>query len=369
MTSHLEISCAIMTHPLRLHMAQSLARQHPELAARVVVDPDPDGPPSALRTSRLAWRAGESGATHHLVIQDDAMLCQRFLDRVKAAVEIRPHQALSFFTKWSSRTSYMVRLAALVGSSWAPVADRYVPSQALVLPADIAFSLSDFMLNECTIDEPDDDAIARYLKSRGIPSFVTVPNLAEHVPTKSLVGNDDFGHRPSACFKDAFDESDNWSLTAAGFTLIPYASRDKPGGEIQCFAKDDGQLSWTRVSTSTVLRAHGCDEESILDSFTTAISSIRSSHVLMSDIGPSLLYDLWLVASLLGMSLADDPECQRTGSLADDLARPDARRALLTLPGGVLRGYVQPQILQAQLPGLVDLCVAALARSQSKTSG
>ncbi|WP_179199663.1 hypothetical protein [Streptomyces sp. NRRL B-24572] len=108
-TTHL--SSAVMTHPVRLAQAK-------ELVARLgvdhlVVDPDPDGPPSALRTALVAWAAADPGAGHHLVVQDDVDAPAEFLETVARAAARFPDEALVYYTNRHARNG----AAALAGAS------------------------------------------------------------------------------------------------------------------------------------------------------------------------------------------------------------------------------------------------------------
>src|SRR5213079_488995 len=110
------ISSAVMTHPRRLPRARELAATLGLDA--VVVDPDPDGPPSALRTALAAWGAAAPGATHHLVLQDDVSAPASLRDLVRRSVRRHPADALAFYAAWNTRNGSAVRLAALVGAGW-----------------------------------------------------------------------------------------------------------------------------------------------------------------------------------------------------------------------------------------------------------
>lgn len=113
MTVH--ISCAVMTHPRRADAARALARSLPELSPTVVVDPVPEGAPSTLRTSLAAWSALPDGATHHLVLQDDAGPRPGLYEALSALVSAHPDQPLSLFCEWGSATATSARWAALGG--------------------------------------------------------------------------------------------------------------------------------------------------------------------------------------------------------------------------------------------------------------
>lgn len=135
MSSPIRLSAAIMTHPARRARALALKDSLPELSLRVVEDPDPYGAYScSARTAVLAWGTVAHHATHHLVLQDDAVPVADLRERVLRAVGERPAAAISLYTEWASATSSAVRLAAWLGQPFAEVCDPYTPCIGLVLP-------------------------------------------------------------------------------------------------------------------------------------------------------------------------------------------------------------------------------------------
>ncbi|MFE0427438.1 hypothetical protein [Streptomyces sp. NPDC058953] len=68
-TARARVSSAVMTHPVRRAQAQELCDRLG--LGGLAMDPEPDGPPSALRTALVAWSRIADGATHQLFIQDD----------------------------------------------------------------------------------------------------------------------------------------------------------------------------------------------------------------------------------------------------------------------------------------------------------
>ncbi|MFG2525424.1 hypothetical protein [Streptomyces sp. NPDC048527] len=89
------VSSAVMTHPVRLVQAQHLAARL--RLDGLAVDPDPQGPPSALRTALVAWSAAAPGASHHLVVQDDVDAPAELLEIVTRAAARFPDEALVFY--------------------------------------------------------------------------------------------------------------------------------------------------------------------------------------------------------------------------------------------------------------------------------
>jgi hypothetical protein len=72
------------------------------------------------------------------VVQDDVALPGQIVDALRAALDTWPVAALSLFVEWGSRAGALARLAALAGASWIPVVGPSVPTQALLLPTEVA---------------------------------------------------------------------------------------------------------------------------------------------------------------------------------------------------------------------------------------
>lgn len=191
------ISVAVMHHPRRGPAVARLVEACRPLTARVVADPEPSGPPSPLRTAKLAWADIAPGATHHLVLQDDVTPCPDFARQLTAAVAERPADALALYTNWNSpHNSYLVRCAAVAGQSWAPLGHHeWVPTLGLVLPADAARRLAAYLTAFPDDWRDDDELVVRFCAQEGHPVTATVPHLLEHGSGPSVAGNGAHGPR------------------------------------------------------------------------------------------------------------------------------------------------------------------------------
>lgn len=226
-TSGIVISAAVMAHPRRqaeaARLADALCRWH----ASVALDPYPDGPPTTLRTAWAAWGAIRPDATHHLVLQDDVELCRDFVERIESAVLEHPDTPLAFYANWDSWNGAATRAAALSNARWVPaVPGEWIPTLALLLPRrDVAALLSTARPDEAK-PEPDDVVLARELGARGRQVLISVPHLVEHTGQPSLIGNDVYGPRHSACFADDAPDSDH--RTGSGRAAVESGSRGGP---------------------------------------------------------------------------------------------------------------------------------------------
>lgn len=190
------ISAVVMHHPARGPVDALVDACRP-LDVRVVEDPDPSGPPSPLRTAKVAWAAIAPGATHHLVLQDDVTPVADFAEHLHHVVRNRDRHALALYTNWNSpHNAYLVRSAAVSGQVWAPLGHHeWVPTLGLVLPADAARRLAEHLATFPDDYRDDDEAVVTFCAKEGHPVVATVPHLLEHGNGPSLAGNAAHGPR------------------------------------------------------------------------------------------------------------------------------------------------------------------------------
>ncbi|MEZ0067093.1 hypothetical protein ABIA32_003106 [Streptacidiphilus sp. MAP12-20] len=330
------LSAAVMAHPSRARAARRLRAELAELAPAVVFDPDPQGPPSALRTARRAWNTVAPGATHHLVLQDDAVPSAGFAAQAAAAAQARPDDGLAFFTEWGSRTAHMVRIAALTGASWARAVDEYVPAPALLLPAHLARGFDDYAELKADPATPDDVVLDDYLRELGVRTYVSVPNLADHLETPSLTGNDHMGARRCVCLPAEGDSPVDWTgPTVEALPMVPQFSwweglsciRVRDGDSDRDRDRDRYRKEWT----APILAARGLTAAELDAACRAAVPA-----AVREIVSEMLIAQWWLTACALGVVVADlGLPAER---IPDAARQPVAARALATMfPGGVRR--------------------------------
>jgi len=348
------MSAAIMTHPTRIEQAGRLATKHPALNFSIACDPEPGQPRGSLRTSRLAWSQVTAHATHHLVIQDDVLLHPDFDPVLEAAVSAMPDRAIAFFSEWGSQTSYAIRLGALAGAGWVEAVDWYVPSLALVLPADAAREFDSFAENHRFRSKiEDDDLLYEFLRELGIQTVIPVPNWAEHADGPSLAGNDSHGLRKATVFLPEVGLARNPEILCApkfipSFSWVggfPYAIR-KPGNPHD---------RWSRIPIEELLLEHG------LDSARTNEILREAGRPLPNEAdgpGPDArrIDSMALCAIALGASAA-----YLDLDIHAALRSPVAQGALATMVPGGLRRHLPARNLPAvtqSLSTVIPRCVA-----------
>ena len=213
------LNVAVQHHPSRSRLLPRL--EH--VVDDIVVDPEPDGKPNPWRTYYHALKTTPDDATHRLVLQDDAIVCDDFLRLATQAVRQVPDALVALFVPWTlrragrdyteacARNATMVRLPQY-GNEWKPVV-------ALVWPRAHATGLVKWAdgarYTPGVSQQRSDDALAgRYVVASGVEVWATIPSLVEHADDEpSLIGNRHGGRRPRSaiCYEQA-PGIINWSL-------------------------------------------------------------------------------------------------------------------------------------------------------------
>ncbi|MGW2181915.1 hypothetical protein ACWCXX_28235 [Streptomyces sp. NPDC001732] len=316
-----------MTHPRRRAAAEKMALAAPSGLLRVVMDPDPTGTPSVLRTALAAWSAIEDGATHQLVVQDDMVLSESFFDRVRHAIEEFPDAALALFALWDSRNGAAVRFGAMAGARWVGAVNEYFPCVAIVLPRRVAEGFVTYGRQRLG-GWPDDILMHRYLRDNGVPRYVAVPNLAEHEDRGSISGNAFRGPRRSVCFLPE-DRAGEEGRTLTGLTVLPFFKH----GVAQCAVRvpGSGPQHWLHLDAEQYLRGAGLPASLLRPPRTGATGAdVRGT---------------WLTALTMGF------EAGRTGLAEPPTASDTYLEAVATIgPGGISNAGTEELIARRREP-------------------
>ncbi|MEE1822593.1 hypothetical protein PUR61_10375 [Streptomyces sp. BE20] len=350
-SGRVRVSGAVMTHPRRADLARELiGRCRPE-ELDLVLDPEPDGPPTGLRTAVAAWSSVPAGSTHHLVLQDDAVLTPGFFDHVRAAAEAAPDAALSFYTHWQSRNAAAVRLAVLSGHRWAPATGEYTPTVVLLLPAPVAAGFGAYA-REHGATWADDVVMSRYLREHGVPTYLSAPNLADHADVPSMHANGGHGPRRAACFAPVAPGA-SWELDGglAQLDAIPFFKH----GRAQV-ATRLGDSGWAGIEAHRYLSRLGLDAQDTAKRLDDLLAEPAPGRdVVLAEVDRPALLAHWQTALLMGVVTAT-----RTGAAAG----PDgvlADSALATLGAGGLCTRFGDDDLVRLRPGLLDLARSGYA--------
>lgn len=184
------VSVVIQHHPRRAHLLDALlAGLGP---CTVIPDPEPDGPPSAIRTYLACLRAMPEDASHLLVVQDDVRPCPDFARRARAAIDERPDDMVALFLAGAPhRSALLARQAFAEGRHWTLAHPRdWTPTVALAWPRRRRDEFLPWIEQKPKLVRVgDDNVVGEFVRRFSIPVWVTVPSLVEHPDVEaSLIG-------------------------------------------------------------------------------------------------------------------------------------------------------------------------------------
>lgn len=174
----MKLSVSVMAHPSRAAMVPTLLGMLP--GAQVYWDTNN----TIWDTCKGAWKLHDPSADYHVVIQDDAIICQNFEERARKLLE-SGFSAYSFYFSNSTSLKQMADEALARGGV---VRDLLHWGVAVCLKT----SLINEMIKYCDKlpDDADDVRIKKFLQHKGIPTFCPMPSLVDHRPDiDSLVDN------------------------------------------------------------------------------------------------------------------------------------------------------------------------------------
>lgn len=203
------ISVAVMAHPKRKAFVPSLVES---LDADVTVAWDEVN--DRWDTGRRAMLSYDPDATHHMVIQDDAIVCRDLVAGVAKALVHVPHEApvglyVGGVRPWRARIQAVVDQAD-GATSWLTMS-RLLWGVGVVVPTEqipemVAFC--DRRRHEANYDL----RMAKWFMYRGQRAWYTWPSLVEHRDSPSLVAGRNGGrhaHRFLGADRSALDH--DWS--------------------------------------------------------------------------------------------------------------------------------------------------------------
>ena len=173
------ISTAVMAHPARKEWAKDLAKT---LGCEISWDRGA----GVWRNRVAAMRMYRRGSSHHLVLQDDAILCSNFLDRARRIIldihDAKPGAIVSLYR--GHRRNMLVDCTApkLEVHRW------LFWGVAVSIPTDMI----EEMLRYCEDapgGEKDDTRLANFCRHHKTEVIYPLPCLVDHRSGKSLVGD------------------------------------------------------------------------------------------------------------------------------------------------------------------------------------
>ena len=153
----------------------------------VIYDDRPDGG-GPLYTCRKCWEAPiPEGITHRVVLQDDLLICNDFVNIINRIVNAQPDFIFSLYCSRlkpedaDSRTPYLIIKGT---NAW---------GQGMLMPVKHIKPMFEFADRELGVNFPYDDGIyIWYAIENSIPIATTIPSTIQHLcPTDSTLGYND----------------------------------------------------------------------------------------------------------------------------------------------------------------------------------
>jgi hypothetical protein len=202
------VSVAVQHHPARAHLIDRLVERLG--GAEVVTDPDPDGVRSPYRTYVEALRRTPPGATHRLIVQDDAEPADGFRPRMLDAVATHPDRLVALFVPGSPPHRAAVLRAQKAGQSWVTLPPTWVPTVALCWPVEMValfLAWADTKYPDGTKRMGDDGPVGKWAQTIRTRAVAPIPSLVQHPDVEpSLIGRRAAGGANRARVAVAFDE-------------------------------------------------------------------------------------------------------------------------------------------------------------------
>ena len=376
----IEISVVVMHHPRRSDRIPALLAACQPLPLRVIVDPDPDGPPSPLRTAKRAWAAIAPGATHHVVLQDDILPMAGFAEHLHRALAARPADGVTLSVQQTSpRNSYAVRRAALAGRPFAQMsAVEWTPTLALALPVAYAGDLARFLSGIPDEYVDDDQLVTRFCAEREVQVVATVPNIVEHADVVSLSIYGDEGRRPVTVYDEHLKIPSAWWESAAA---APAPAPERPGGGGFAVELRESRCGLRLVSASTdeplehpftwdwrdqAVLVGVPAERIVADWRATMTGAGLGSTSTPGGAGPALSLEVWAAGYLLGADLRHHVPPVEPGADGDptDLVPPLRRCAIRSWLEMGLAGRDRRALTPDGWAALVDLGLLAVTAGE-----
>lgn len=185
----MKITVTVMAHPKRREAAEALYLELVNYPfAHVSITWDEQN--NEWHTGERALRCGANKADWHVVIQDDAILCDDFYGNLVAALSVLPERVLTSLYTGTGRPLGKRVKAAVEKAADASWLRHYILfwGVAIAIPSDHIEPMLDFVKDRT---EPYDFRIGVFYQRNRLPVYYTNPSLVDHNEAMgSLIDND-----------------------------------------------------------------------------------------------------------------------------------------------------------------------------------
>lgn len=175
----MKISISIMAHPSREKYFEYLTERL-------------DGAPFSvdegwglLENAKRSWLLYDDTADYHIVIQDDAILCDNFIEKARAAIEQNNGMIVSFYH--ANRSQFETEVKKALENNGVIIKQHIHSALAMAIPTN---RIKEMIAYFETLDNPQDDVrIGLWAKHAGIKNAIIIPSLVDHRADPSLHKN------------------------------------------------------------------------------------------------------------------------------------------------------------------------------------
>lgn len=178
-----DLYVAVVAHTKRINMATDLASR--VSADEIFFD---DGFKGEWKNHELAWKSAlDSGKTHAVILQDDAVPIDDFRAHALRAAQERPHNLISLYTGThrprEEEVKEAVRIADAMESSWL-VADTLMWGVGVIVPVDLIEEILDTIKWSKL---PYDQRVGLWAELKQKEVCYTWPSLIDHADEPTVI--------------------------------------------------------------------------------------------------------------------------------------------------------------------------------------
>ena len=180
------VDICVMAHPSRKENVQKI-QQALNLSDDSIFWDDRENGGDAMYTAKKAWQSPvPEGCTHRLVFQDDAQVCNNFLDILNIVARKYSNEVVTFLHSEDlslEQRYYISNTFSLGCAIMIPV--KYLNKMWWFIDNRIEV----FLKPQCPeILKRDTSCIRAWMRHYNIKGVTTVPSLVQHIGDESLVG-------------------------------------------------------------------------------------------------------------------------------------------------------------------------------------
>jgi hypothetical protein len=169
----IKLSASIMADPRRKECVPPLV----EAIGKDIPVAWDDGSQNRIKTGKNAWLMHEPDATHHVVFQEDIVVCRDVLKGIENAIRVMPDVPILYFLMQRGEWSEIGRTALSQGCNW--IRGFLEWGQAISMPVNYIRPAYDWIEKKCKLPNYDTSLMYFFTNIR-MHQYFTVPSLVDH---------------------------------------------------------------------------------------------------------------------------------------------------------------------------------------------